>query len=55
MRRFGESYWQLYRAVICLSETFNDKTLLSWVQGDRVPRSVASFEILSRIECQSAL
>ena len=36
MRRFGESYWQLYRAVVRLGETFDDKTLLSWVQGERV-------------------
>ena len=50
MRRFGETYWQLYRAVIRLGETFDDKTLLSWIQGDRMPRSVASFGILSRIE-----
>ncbi len=42
MRRFGESYWQLYRAVVRLGETFDDKTLLSWIQGERVPRSVAS-------------
>ena len=50
MRRFGDSYWQLYRAVIRLGETFDNKTLLSWIQGERVPRSIASFEILSRIE-----
>ncbi|MCF1467590.1 hypothetical protein FS764_11800 [Agrobacterium vitis] len=50
MRRFGESYWQLYRAVVRLGETFDDKTLLSWVQGERVPRSLTSFEILSRVE-----
>lgn len=50
MRRFGESYWQLYRAVVHLGETFDDKTLLSWIQGERVPRSVASMDILSRIE-----
>ncbi|MGN7295544.1 hypothetical protein [Rhizobium sp. SAFR-030] len=50
MRRIGESYWQLYRAVVRLGETFDDKTLLSWVQGERVPRSLTSFEILSRIE-----
>lgn len=24
--------------------------MLSWIQGERVPRSVASFEILARIE-----
>ncbi|QLL64262.1 hypothetical protein [Sinorhizobium mexicanum] len=50
MRRFGESYWQLYRAIVHLGETFDDKTLLSWIQGERAPRSVASFEILARIE-----
>ncbi|MBD8653856.1 hypothetical protein IFT66_22455 [Rhizobium sp. CFBP 13726] len=50
MRRFGESYWQLYRAVVRLGETFDEKTLLSWIQGKRVPRSLTSFEILSRIE-----
>ncbi len=50
MRRFGDSYWQLYRAIIRLGETFDDKTLLSWIQGERMPRSIASFEILSRIE-----
>lgn len=50
MRRFGESYWQLYRAVVRLGETFDDKTLLSWIQGERVPRSVASYDILARIE-----
>ncbi|MCT7667791.1 hypothetical protein [Shinella kummerowiae] len=50
MRRFGENYWQLYRAVVRLGETFDHKTMLSWIQGDRVPRSVASFEILARIE-----
>lgn len=46
MRRFGDSYWQLYRAVVRLTETFDSKTLLSWIQGERVPRSVASFDIL---------
>lgn len=50
MRRFGDTYWQLYRAVVHLNETFDNKTLLSWIQGERVPRSVASFTILQRIE-----
>lgn len=50
MHRFGESYWQLYRAVVRLGETFDHKTMLSWIQGERVPRSVTSFEILARIE-----
>lgn len=50
MRRFGDTYWQLYRAVVHLNETFDNKTLLSWIQGERVPRFVASFDILRRIE-----
>ncbi|UXT60719.1 hypothetical protein FY134_23755 (plasmid) [Agrobacterium fabrum] len=50
MRRFGESYWQLHRAVVHLDETFDNKTLLSWMQGERVPRSVTSFDMLRRIE-----
>lgn len=50
MRRFGDTYWQLYRAVVYLNETFDNKTLLSWIQGERVPRSIASFNILRRIE-----
>ncbi|WP_313665645.1 hypothetical protein [Shinella sp.] len=50
MRRFGENYWQLFRAVVRLGETFDHKTLLSWIQGERVPRSIASFDILARIE-----
>ncbi|WP_205583933.1 hypothetical protein [Neorhizobium sp. NCHU2750] len=50
MRRFGDTYWQLYRAVVHLNETFDNKTLLSWVQGERMPRSIASFDILRRIE-----
>jgi hypothetical protein len=55
MRRFGDSYWQLYRAVVRLTETFDSKTLLSWIQGERVPRSVASFDILRRIETRYRL
>ncbi len=50
MRRFGDTYWQLHRAVVHLDEKFENKTLLSWMQGERVPRSVASFNTLRRIE-----
>jgi hypothetical protein len=52
MRRFGDTYWQLHRAVVHLDETFDSKTLLSWMQGERVPRSVASFNILRRYRLQ---
>ena len=50
MRRFGDTYWEIHRAVGHLNETFDNKTLLSWLQGERVPRSVARFNILRRIE-----
>jgi len=50
MRRHGEDYLTLYRAVGRDHATFNRTTLLSWTNGAKVPRSVDSFEILSRIE-----
>jgi len=50
MRRHGEDYLGLYRAVGRNHTTFNRTTLLSWTHGAKVPRSVDSFEILSRIE-----
>ena len=50
MRRFGDSYWQLYRATVRLGETVDHKTLLSWIRGERAPGSIASLEILKRIE-----
>ncbi|KQY16797.1 hypothetical protein ASE23_23110 [Rhizobium sp. Root73] len=49
-RRFGEDYWQLYRAVVRRCETLDEKTLLSWIRGERLPRSLTSFEVLPRIE-----
>lgn len=50
MRSHGETYWHLHNAVIRPDESFDPKTLLSWTKGTKVPRSVESFEILSRIE-----
>lgn len=50
MRRHGETYWHLHHAVVRTDETFDPKTLLSWTNGTKVPRSIESFEILSRIE-----
>ena len=49
------SYWHLYRAVTGENENFDHKTLLSWVKGAKVPRSLDSFEILSRIERRDRL
>ncbi|MDK4715895.1 hypothetical protein [Rhizobium sp. CNPSo 4039] len=50
IRRFGETYYHLHRAVVRPGDSFDAKTLLSWLKGTKVPRSVESFEILDRIE-----
>lgn len=50
MERHGDSYWHLHRAVVRNGETFDRQTLRSWIQGKRAPISVASMEILRRIE-----
>lgn len=50
MRRHGDSYWHLHRAVVRDDEDLNRTTIRQWLQGSRVPRSVASMEILARIE-----
>lgn len=50
MRRFGESYYYLHRAVIRPDETFDTKTILSWLKGTKVPRTIDSLEVLGRIE-----
>jgi hypothetical protein len=50
MRRYGDTVWYLFRAIVREGETFDHKTILSWTAGRKVPRSVDSLEILSRIE-----
>lgn len=50
MRRFGESYYYLHGAVIRPDETFDNKTILSWLKGTKVPRTIDSLEVLGRIE-----
>ena len=50
MRRHGDSYWKLSRAIVRPNEKFSRHTIQSWGSGDRVPRSLDSFEMLSRIE-----
>lgn len=50
MRRHGDSYWHLHRAVVREEDAFDHKTLLSWTKGTKVPRSNESLDILSRIE-----
>ncbi|MBZ9892979.1 hypothetical protein LB545_01395 [Mesorhizobium sp. BR1-1-6] len=50
MGRHGDSCWQLRRAIVRADESFDHKTFVSWLKGTKAPRSVASFEILGRIE-----
>lgn len=50
MRRHGDSYWHLYRAVVKPGEDLDHSTIFHWMRGTKVPRTVASFEGLARIE-----
>lgn len=50
MRRHGDSYWHLHRAVVRDDEDFDRSTIRHWMQGSRAPRSAASMVILARIE-----
>ena len=50
LRRHGETYWKLHRAIVGPDEAMDKGTLLSWIEGRRVPRSTDSFEVLGRIE-----
>ncbi|MET3792499.1 hypothetical protein ABID37_002716 [Aquamicrobium terrae] len=50
MRRHGDSYWHLHRAVVRDDENFNHSTIRHWLQESKAPRSVASLEVLARIE-----
>ncbi|WP_311031509.1 hypothetical protein [Mesorhizobium koreense] len=55
MERHGDTCWHLYRAVARSDENFDRRTLLTWLQGTKGPRSVSSFEILGRIESRYRL
>lgn len=48
--RFGESIWYLHRSLERVHPKFNRRTLLSWADGDKVPRSVTSMAVLRLIE-----
>ncbi len=55
MDRHGDTCWHLYRAIARADENFDRRTLLTWLQGTKAPRSVSSFQILSRIETRYRL
>lgn len=50
LTRFGETYHHLHRAIILPNDNLDPKTVLNWVKGTKVPRSVQSFDVLHRIE-----
>lgn len=50
MSRHGDTYYRLWRAIIRPGEKLNHHTIRSWSAGDRVPRSIDSFAMLSRME-----
>jgi hypothetical protein len=50
MARHGESPWHLHQAVVRAGEAFDRKTIATWAEGARAPRSVGSLAVLARIE-----
>lgn len=50
VRRHGDTYRSLHRAIILEGETFDRKTIHSWAVGAKMPRSAISMRMLERIE-----
>lgn len=50
LKRHAETHYQLHKAIIQPEDTFDRVTLRTWAEGKRTPRSVASLEMLARIE-----
>lgn len=50
MRRYGDTAWALHRAILRPGEIFDHKTIKSWMNGAREPRTAESREMLQRIE-----
>jgi hypothetical protein len=50
MRRHGESFRDLHRAVVHDDENLDHSTIRHWLQGSKAPRNLASMEVLGRIE-----
>ena len=48
MKRHGDTYWRLHDSVA--HSGFDRKTILTWLKGKKVPRSLDSLEVLRRIE-----
>ncbi len=50
LRRHGDTYWTLHRGITGPDDVTDKNTVLSWIEGRRIPRTTDSFEILARIE-----
>lgn len=50
MNRHADTYWSLWQAIIRPGEKLSRHTIQSWGAGDRVPRTLDSYEMLSRME-----
>jgi hypothetical protein len=50
MRRFGDSYWHLHRAVTRPGDLLDRKTVQTWQKGQKAPQTLESLKILGRIE-----
>ncbi|TCL90775.1 hypothetical protein C8J38_107135 [Rhizobium sp. PP-WC-2G-219] len=55
IRRFGETYYSLHKAIVPPGEAFDKNALLSWVTGIKTPRTLGSLDILNRIEARYRL
>ncbi|MBL0374360.1 hypothetical protein JJB09_20300 [Rhizobium sp. KVB221] len=50
MRRHGDTYWHLHRAIADRHQGFERSTLVSWRKGTKSPRTVDSLEVLASFE-----
>lgn len=55
MRRHRDTSVTLTRAIVAPGETLQTSTIVTWRNGRKAPRSVASYELLRRIEQRYAL
>ncbi|ETI58566.1 hypothetical protein C100_23195, partial [Sphingobium sp. C100] len=50
IERHGDTAWHLHKAIVGPKDRIDRKTIVRWVAGTKVPRSVSSLEILGRVE-----
>jgi transcriptional regulator with XRE-family HTH domain len=48
--RHGETYWEMWKALVRPGERFSHSTLSSWLNGKKAPRSIESLNFLARVE-----